>query len=308
MVEFSASEAAFTGFRVVREHPLAAAIWAILQFAVSAGLGCFLILTCGPAMNRFVELQASGALAVDPQRIYGLASQLTPLYAAGLAALVFYSVLIAAMNRAVLHPGRGRFGYVRLGADELRQFVLVLLFIALAAAAYLVAGVVVAIALSAATGSAAALVAAVTVVGVVCAAVFLGVRLSLASADTFAGRRVALAGSWALTRGRFWPILGTYLLAMALAALVWSLVLALTTAAAAVVGGSVEAVEALMRADMSSPAAYFSPARLVVLALTSISWALVLPLLLTPGARIYQRLGHPSGEPRTRQPGGDILV
>jgi hypothetical protein len=308
---------AFTGFRIVREHPAAAAIWAAILFVISVGFGALLTTTSGAAMNQLIELQikAGGGTNVDPAKVVAVFRQLAPFYAeVGLFCLLFYPVLFAAMNRATLRPTDSWFGYLRLGLDELRQFLLLLLYLGLALGAYMttiLAAVAVSSAASAllsagspqAIASIVAMVLALAIVGGICALAYFGVRLSLASAFTFATGKVNLAGSWQMTRGRFWPILGVYLLAIALAALVWSLVFALTAAGVAVVGGGPQALAALVQADMRSPAAYFSPARFVYLAFSAFSSALIWPLALAPGASIYQRLaasyGYPSGGNRS---------
>lgn len=52
----------------------------------------------------------------------------------------------------------------------------------------------------------------VSALGVFVFLIWLAVRLSLASPLTFDTRRVRVFGSFALTRGRFWSLLGAYLL------------------------------------------------------------------------------------------------
>jgi hypothetical protein len=311
LAEFSASEAAFTGFRVVRERPAAAAIWAAIQFAISIGFGVVITLTCGDAVSHLIQMDITGDLArADPARMLALLEQLTPLLGvASLFSLVFYPVLYAAMNRAVLSPGDHRFGYLRLGRDEFRQLLLMLAYLLLFLAAYFAAILVAAlgsVAIDLVVGAASkelaatatALVLAMLIVAAACGLVYCAVRLSLASPLTFATRRVDLFGSWIMTRGRFWPMLGAYVLALLSGILVWMLVFALTNATGAAVGGP-DWDKALMSTDLSSMQAYFSPARFAYLALSAVSSALVWPLLLTPAVTIYSRLarahGHPAG-------------
>jgi len=137
--------------------------------------------------------------------------------------------------------------------------------------------------------AAAALVAVLATLGAICAAIFVLVRLSLASAQTFATGKVNLFGSWALTRGRFWPIFGTYVLAFAFACVVLVLGFVVSFAAAALVGGG-DAITKMMRPDLTSLTALFSPAMLVRTAVNAVIAAMVLPVLLTPPAAIYLRL------------------
>lgn len=295
MDSVSISEAAFTGFRIVRERPRAVVVWAVIQLAVSLVLGGAAIAVAGPDLMRLRELGPT-ATARDSGEVLALLGRLAPIY--GLIVvffLVFSPMLNAAMNRAVMRPADDRFGYFRLGADELRQFALMLLIFAVSVGLYL-AAILIAVAIGAVVALAAkpvvGLAVALCVLAGVGAAIFLAVRLSLASAQTFATGKVNLFGSWALTRGRFWPILGTYVLAGAFAAVVYVLWFVLSFAIVAAIGG-VGALAANMQPDLNSLAAFLTPAALVKTVLGAIVTALLWPVLGAPPAAIYRRLTAP---------------
>jgi hypothetical protein len=295
MAEFSIQDAAFTGFRVVREHPWALLFWALYALALSLVFGAIFVGLMGPDLTRLTAASAQGAR--DPAQTLAVMGRLLPGYGLLLAVgLVFNSILGAAMIRAVLRPTDDRFGFIRLGADELRQMALAALTFLVFLGAYValvfalvIMGVLVGIIARTAGG----LVVFLGVIVGVGALAILGVRLSLAPALTFDAGRIDLFGSWSLTRGRFWPLFATYLLAFAMIAVVYLLGLLVIFALAAVLNGG-NPMTSMMRPDMSSLGAYFTPARLAQTALTAGVTALVWPVALTPSAAIYRRLA-PAG-------------
>ena len=297
MAGFSAADAAFTGFRIVWERPWAVAIWAAVQFTASLALNLFIAISAGKA---FVQMSQLGLQppAADAEKVMTLFREVAPTYVAVLiAVLVLSSVFYAAMNRAVLRPAESRFGYLRLASDELRQLGLFLALIGLALLFYLAvllaASIVVGL-LSAVMGSSAevgvGVMLAILLPAMACAFIFLGVRLSLASPLTFATGRITIRGSWAMTRHRFWPLFGTYLIAFALSLVVSALTLAIAVLAVAILGGGIQALGPAFQSDTSTVAAILTPARLVYLAISAIGAALTSPITMCPPAAIYQAL------------------
>jgi len=292
MSDFSATDVAFTGFRFVREHPRTAAAWAGLQLVISIVMGAAITVIAGPAVMGIQALGVQGPR--DPAQAWAVLQQILPVYLLLIPfALIFYPVLYAAMSRAVLRPAEGRWGYLRLGMDEVRQLLLFLLVIIVALVAEIVGSIgalipVVIIAMVA--KGLASLITVIVFLVLLCAMIYVWVRLSLSWPLTFDRQRVSLFGSWALTRGRFWKMFGTYVLVLAMAVVVCLLVALIGGALAAVMGGGLSGISLMMRPDMSSVGAYFSPVRLVMLAVSSVAAALIWPLLLMPHAAIYAAL------------------
>ena len=298
MTNFSIQETAFTGFRVVREHPRALAIWAAFALVTSLAFNGILVGVAGPDVMRLQQLSVTEIH--DPAVVTRAVSGVLPAYALLTPlVLIYYAVLYAAMNRAVLRPGEKKLGYLGFGGDELRQIGLMVM-LGLCALGVYFALVVVVVLLGALLSVSAHLhpasIVLIAIPGVLIAFVCLAVRMSLASALTFQTGRVNVFGSWSLTRGHFWPLLGVYLLTFALSAVVVFLTYLVILAVVAVVtGGNMFAV--MGPTDMRSPGAYFTIPQLVQLVLGAGVSALIWPIMLTPAAAICRHLLAEQAEP-----------
>jgi hypothetical protein len=276
----------------VREHPRTLAIWAGFQIVISLVFGGLFVFAFGPHLAELQGLNQPGATP-DAARAFALLGRLVPMYVVLMMfALAFYSVLYAAVSRAVLRPAEEGFAYIRFGMDEARQCLLLLLWIVIGLAGEIVAGMIIAIptAITAiAAKSFMPLVLFLSCVAVGAAGIWCLVRLSLAVPLTFDSRRVNLFGSWTLTRGHFWKMLGTYLLVLGLALVIMVLCLMIVVAVAVVLGG-IGALASIFRPNMVSMEAYFAPAHIGV----SLVWALVTPLfwalIFMPAPAIYRQL------------------
>jgi hypothetical protein len=283
MAEFSIQDVAFTGFAVVRQHPKALLAWWLYALAFSLTVSLVLMGLGGADLTRFIAISGQGT--VDPALIMGLMPRLLPAYFSVMViAVAAQAILSAAMIRAVLRPHDDRFGYLRLGTDELRQLGLLLLTVLVFAAVYIAVVFVVGLLVTLARAGANVLLV-VLLLSVVVVILFLAVRLSLAPALTFDHRRINLFGSWTLTRGRFWPLFGAYLLALTLAVVVSLLGYMLIFAVSAILnsggpstlGGRSMSLETLL-----------SPVRLVETVLNAGLSALSWPVLFAPAAAIYR--------------------
>jgi hypothetical protein len=300
VAEFSAADAAFTGFRIVWGRPLAVVAWAAVQFAVVLGLDLFTAASAGPAITAFLQTaQTSFSPNADPtvmiQRLQAIAPTLVVLTT---AQLVVAAVFLTAMNRVVLKPEESRFGYLRLGGDELRQLGLLVgllaVFFLVYFGALLLSGVLVAILTLVTSNSnlAAAFTLLFVLPAFLCAVVYVVVRFSLAAPATFESGRIQLFEAWPLTRGRFWPILGTYCIAGALWLVVCSLVLVIALLAVMIAGGP--------SGSTLSIASVLSPSRLVYSVVASIGAALSLPIALCAPATVYQAINRSASRARPR--------
>nr|WP_315384159.1 hypothetical protein [uncultured Sphingomonas sp.] len=182
-------------FRLLRRHPLSVLVWAILYLVGIFAIGLLRILIA-PADPESVAA-ALGA---------GLLSQ-------GLV-LTLVAVLITAATRATLHPYKRGACYLRLGANELRVFaLLVLLTIATMVATFLLTlangfllGLLGWLVPAAATGWIGVALLLAEMAGLI----FVQVRLSIALPLTYLYETITVDEAWAQSRGHFWSIFGAF--------------------------------------------------------------------------------------------------
>lgn len=292
MSSYSATDAAFEGYRLTREKPKAVLYWAGFNLVLRTLIAIVLIVVGGEhlaALENMAPDSASSEEAIqDLVALAPLYLALLPLY------LSLSSIMAAAVFRALLRPEESAFGYLRFGADELRLILLTLaywvMFFFLVMAVALGAGAVTAI------GSFVLKpLAPLLGVGVLLFSMgllfYIAVRLSLAGVITFAERRIALFDSWALTHGQFWRLFGVYVLAVASVVVVMVLALVIFTVLAAVAaGGDFQAVGSIFKPNVSSLSAYFSPQMIAYTLFSSFLYAIYYPVIFAPSAMVYQAL------------------
>ncbi|MFZ5670625.1 MAG: hypothetical protein ACOY4K_14145 [Pseudomonadota bacterium] len=293
---FSATDAAFAGFRLAGRHPFLMVFWAFAS-AIAVLVLVLTVLTA-VAPSAIMAIATGGGAPTfpppdPPVNVLGLALAFPLIFA---AVLLFTAVTITAVYRAVLRPSERGLGYIRIGGDEGRQILLMLLIFVVAISAMLAALVALALATALTPDPWKAL--ALFAGGVVCALLFVwvNVRLSLAAAQTFAERRVDLFGSWALTRGRFWPLLGMWLLSFVLALVVSMVFSAISYLPLVVTPGGLEALAARFAREPS--AEHFKTVYLVTSGLQAviqlIGMVVQSVVSTVPGAAAYAQLKRPA--------------
>lgn len=297
MASFSVTDAAFAGFRLMRERPKVILTWAAFMFVgsmISAALA--MITGVADGVTKLQALEAAGN--TDPSLVLGALSDMGGFFVLLLAfSLAFYAVLFAAAYRAYLRPEDRAVGALRFGADEVRMggwllvmFLAWLVYLFLVAFAFLL---VVGIA-KGVGGPLAALIDLIATAAMVCALVYPAVRLSLAGPMTMDRREIYFLRSWALTKGQFWRLLSAYFLTTAvlvLVSLLWVIIMvAILAVVALAMGGGVESVAGMAKPDMTSIGAYFAPGTVVYLILNAMLSAAGLAIFTGPSAEAYREL------------------
>lgn len=245
---FSATDAAFEGFRVVRRHPLALVFWTLFYAAIMVAAFAMI----GPNLIGFVtateQLEQSGATP-SIEDFAPLFQMMGLLFVVLLPLTLIGSAMIyAAISRSVLRPGESAFGYLRLGMDEVRVLVVSLVLFLV----FMVLGVFSSTLVGTLIGMTVAMELPALWLGVVLLVlaaiglfVWLSVRLSFAIPITMAERRISIFDSFAVTRGRFWPLLGMALLAWVMSMVVGLLGSLVALPLRMVTGGGMTALEGL---------------------------------------------------------------
>ena len=224
---FSATDAAFEGFRVVRRKPVVLLWWAAF-YLVSFAL--IFLVAAGPiaglmAAASDLENMGPGATPEDLEPIMMAYASILPLVLP--LGLLVGAVLSAAVARSVLEPGKSAFGYLRVGMDEVRvavvSLVLMIVLWLASAVSFGLAGVIAGF-LGAADVPGGPLIMVVVFLAAAAFLIWLSVRLSLAVPITVAEKKFAFFDSFKVTGGRIWSLIG-----MAVIAFVMTMVVSILT-------------------------------------------------------------------------------
>ena len=305
MARFSVTDAATSGFGVIRREPLAVLVWGLLVLVVF--LLPLIALSWG-AMSQFMTFAqaASQAANSDPammSQIMRLQSQILGLDLVGaLFGVALYAVIGGAVFRIVLEPERKGFFFLRVGAQELW---LALLFLTQMVLAYIVLfvatlAVILLTGLSYAIGSSggsmagtatAVLVGVIAGLGAFGALIWVGLRLSMAAPLTFTERQFRLFESWDFTRGQSWRLLGmTALVVLIIIGLEMVLYGVLGVGVLAVGGGVFAHLQALESQPPEAWMRLLLPFIAIMGVVGSFVWAGLITLVFAPVATAYRDL------------------
>ncbi len=296
MDQFSATDAALAGFRAASEKPKTVAIWAGIMAILSFVVAALVLSAFGDKLTALTEALEADP---DPQTTMAAMSGLWPLFLASMVyVLITNSVLVAAVNRLVLRPHDSAGAYLRLGGAELRQAAVQVLLYLVLFGAYFIG--VLCLAILAGVGTAiggqglGVLLALVSFVALIAGLILLSVRLSFVSTLAFDTGRIDLKASWDMTKGRFWPLFGTYLIATVLAAVVYLLLFVMIAAvgsiAAVAMGGGLASVGDALQNEAKSLKDLLSVSGVISSLLQGLMSVLVSLIVFAPAPTIYAQL------------------
>jgi hypothetical protein len=290
---FSATDAVFEGFRVVRRQPMTLIWWTLFYMATFA----VAMVLLGENLIRLVSaLEALETVGNPTPEDFAPVLQIyMSVFAVVLpVSLIAAAVVYAAVSRAVLRPEASRFGYLRIGRDELRVLVVIvvtsLLFMLLSGGLFAVAGFI------GGTAQAAGapwlwLVAVLVGLAAIVAAIWLAVRLCLAVPITLMEGRIAIVDSFRMTKGRFWPLFGMAVMAGVMSLVVGLLAsLVVTPLQLLVVGG--EPLSGLQDQGLMATLRAAWPMILVWILTNAVVSALQVAVIYAPFSAAYREISR----------------
>jgi hypothetical protein len=220
----SATEAALEGFRLIGRRPVSVLTWALAWTVLAYGPLAWLLYVEGSSLAQSMA-QAFNGFGVERGDMPAMFARMLHLEMDIYRVMgpwilwvwLLHVVFRAAVYRAVLEPEKRSFAYLRLSGDELRLFLLQVIYVIL-----VVAGLGVLIAAGVAVFSAdgrlqqpvQGLLDGLAVVALLVLCVYVGLRLSLAASMTFAEKRLRIFDSWGLTGRHVLQMLGVVVLAV----------------------------------------------------------------------------------------------
>ena len=301
---FQAMDAALEGFRIAREKPKAMLIWAAASLLISLVSSIIMVAMFGGTLNSFMDM--SREPTTDPTQAMNLIGQVALLYVFLIpVALMVFAIFTSAVYRTVLRPADSAFGYLRLGATELRMAVVMLVLFLLAFVASIAVVVIIGI-IGGVTGVAIGMggdggmgtgiaffgLMIVLYLGMIFATLAFWTKFSFAGPMTFNEGRIRIFGSWNATKGHFWSLLGCYIVAGILGIVVRLLGGAIAMAVMLGLGGGAGttflSVLEGMEADYTSLATFLTPAMIANMVINALFSALTYAIFLAPPAVAYR--------------------
>lgn len=289
---FPATDCAFEGFRLTRRAPLAVLSWAA-AYAVFIGL---MFLLVGPhfvtVLSVITEMQAQGQTEPSPEDVERLAQAYGVIIGWAMPlGLLFSAVISTAIARSVIRPEDRKFGYLRVGKDELRVLGANLLVSLIMFAVTFVGFMIVTVATAGAMALPALwLVVVLLSLAIIGLLIWLSVRLSLVVPSTFAEGRIMLKPAFAMTGKKlFWPLLGMAIIAGIMAMLVGLLGSAVAAPLSLMVGGS-EQLVAMQGASVPSLLSALGPMLAVSLVVQAVLSAAQIVIMYAPFSAAYLQL------------------
>ena len=215
--------AVFRFFHVAGRNPVAVLWIALWQALLTGGLVYLAWVTLGDFYIWMFQIAASGTQPDEAEVLSRMGGSIALMPLISIGGVVVSLMAQAAWLRLLVREEIAPIIPFRIGGDELNLFVTNLGLIAIGFGVYfasmilmVILGVTAGLAFSgggdASAGLAAGLVIGIFVLALLFVALFIAVRVSAAPALSILEKRIAFPG-WSATKGVFWPVLGSYIVA-----------------------------------------------------------------------------------------------
>ena len=298
---FSPADAAFIGFRFVKERPNAVAAWAAVSLVFNLLSAFAGLVLGGQALRAF---QAQAGKVDDLQTVFQLLVPASPALIA-IAVITLAGMALVYASALRLFVGKESNVSFRIGPDEKRVALTIIAFTLI----YFAVTVVVLIGLGLAANISEAFSSFiggffvwVTPLALFAATTFVLVRLSLTPIIAVDRGRISLKESWISTRGHFWPLAGALVLSIVVFVIMAFLALMIVAALnhAISIGTNGVVPRDLLVRDQSDDSSIFP--LIVSEVIASISNGMLLPVVLGPLVRAYQAYDAPDAQSHPAPP------
>ena len=298
---FSPADAAFIGFRFVKERPNAVAAWAAVSLVFNLLSAFAGLVLGGQALRAF---QAQAGKVDDLQTVFQLLVPASPALIA-IAVITLAGMALVYASALRLFVGKESNVSFRIGPDEKRVALTIVAFTLI----YFAVTVVVLIGLGLAANISEAFSSFiggffvwVTPLALFAATTFVLVRLSLTPIIAVDRGRISLKESWISTRGHFWPLAGALVLSIVVFVIMAFLALMIVAALnhAISIGTNGVVPRDLLVRDQSDDSSIFP--LIVSEVIASISNGMLLPVVLGPLVRAYQAYDAPDAQSHPAPP------
>ena len=289
MSDFSPTDAAFEGFRLTKEKPLAVLAWSAIFAGTILVASMLIVMGLAPKLAG----AASNLDTDNPAVVMAALSKVAPVLLALLGVWVVLSAIIsAAIYRCVLDPSDSRHAYLQFGPDEVRQIGALFICLLAAMGFSLVLSIVLVAPLQALhAGKVAVFLGDVAILSL---QIWFGLRLAMLPPLTFGAKRIDVKAAWKMTKGQVPRLLSMYILAITFAAIVYFLITVVSTAlAVGIAGGDMGVIR-----QIQNPTTGLEPrvmlAVLVYALISLLTPVLLMVIIQAPAAVAYRALSKPA--------------
>jgi hypothetical protein len=307
MAEISIGSAIGSGFQLIARKPLAVMAWGLVRVLFTAGV---LAIYAPVMLSVFTEAlqnaRAGGDAGQSQAQVAQMMSHMMVMqgagYLANIVGLFISAITYCAVSRAIIHPERDAYAYLRLSAPEFFTAVLsfaagIVVFLGLLVCIVPFA-IVAAVLASQHLYAVLAVVVGLGVVALVVALIYVLLRLAFVIPMMVDDGQFHLFDAWTLARGRVGSLfvigLSLVLIAIIAEAIIGAFLVALGVAALGAAAGGLGNVQAFLALGPAVIAARLAP-WLIVYAVLAIPLAgCATAIFMAPWARAYRDLTPPA--------------